>query len=70
MSSVSDKRLAGIDLANLDRDSGHWIRDDPQEIQRRRKLFWEIYAYGKFFCAMSTFYFLKFYLDSWIVSGR
>lgn len=29
-----------------DRDSGHWIRDDQREIERRRKLFWEIYAYG------------------------
>ncbi|KAF8590790.1 hypothetical protein K439DRAFT_1627523 [Ramaria rubella] len=31
--------------SGLHRDSGHWIRDDPQEIERRRKLFWEVYAY-------------------------
>ncbi|KAF8513990.1 hypothetical protein BU17DRAFT_68547 [Hysterangium stoloniferum] len=29
----------------LHRDNSPWIRDNPQEIERRRKLFWEIYAY-------------------------
>ncbi|KIJ42345.1 hypothetical protein M422DRAFT_208868 [Sphaerobolus stellatus SS14] len=29
----------------LHRDSRHWIRDNPQENERRRKLFWEIYTY-------------------------
>ncbi|KAF8481461.1 fungal-specific transcription factor domain-containing protein, partial [Gautieria morchelliformis] len=31
--------------SGLHRDSEHWIRDDPAEIERRRKLFWEVYAY-------------------------
>ncbi|GJJ10068.1 hypothetical protein Clacol_004294 [Clathrus columnatus] len=29
----------------LHRDSGNWIHDNEAEIERRRKLFWEIYAY-------------------------
>ena len=56
-----------------DRDSGHWIRDNPQENERRRKLFWEIYAYGVIFFLVyinSYLTMISCLIDSWIVSNE
>ena len=56
-------------IYSVDRDSGHWIRDDPDEIERRRKLFWEVYAYGVCLCVVAhDVTVLKPLLDAWIVS--
>lgn len=48
--NAHDSRIHKVNyvVISLDRDSGHWIRDNPDEIERRRKLFWEVYAYGMF----------------------
>lgn len=35
--------------STVDRDSGRW-GVDPQETQRRRELFWELYTYDSWQC--------------------